>query len=354
MAALLVTALPAVAKEKVAIVELTSPPTMMGLAAQVTQTVLQSAKQQRFAVVGPDELREKLGEKTYEELRNCEGKVTCVAARVQGVDVQRVVVGSLTRDERSYLIKLWLIDLEKMQVLADVDRAILIASRRLTLDVGEAVPRLLRGEKEARGTLKLTCNVKNAQVTVNGERVGTAPLSLELKPGKHEVHIQKKAYLPVQRLLTVEANRVTEEEVRLLLIPGAQPEEEEVPALVQKDAKEKSAGGLHVPAPAWIAGGVALVAGGAGALFGVRAERTQRELREGFNPDTGVYAGTRQQALDAQSNATVANVLFGVAGAAAVTGVVLTLIGVGEEEPQTSVAPAVGPGAAGLVLGGRF
>ena len=66
-----------------------------------------------------------------------------------------------------------------------MDRAILIASRRLIPDASEAIPPLLRGEREARGTLVVTANVPNARVTVDGEDAGPAPATVRLKPGKH-------------------------------------------------------------------------------------------------------------------------------------------------------------------------
>jgi hypothetical protein len=68
---------------------------------------------------------------------------------------------------------------------------------------------LLRGEREARGTLSLTVNLADAQVSVNGEFMGTPPLTLNLKPGKYEVKVERHKYLGIRRLLGVEANQET-------------------------------------------------------------------------------------------------------------------------------------------------
>ena len=116
----------------------------------------------------------------------------CAAARLATLGVERAVIGSLGRDERNYLLRLWLVDVEKGEVIADVDRAILIASRRLMQDAAAAIPPLLRGEREARATLQVSANVADAQVTVDGEFRGATPLTLQLKPGKHELVLEKR------------------------------------------------------------------------------------------------------------------------------------------------------------------
>ena len=65
--------------------------------------------------------------------------------------------------------------------------------------MGAAIPRLLRGEREAVGTLKLTANVKGATVTIDGEPFGVTPLSIALKPASTRSKLEKKSYLSVSR-----------------------------------------------------------------------------------------------------------------------------------------------------------
>ncbi|MHB8876927.1 MAG: PEGA domain-containing protein [Myxococcaceae bacterium] len=343
-------------KPLVAIVDVEAPPNMMGLAAQVTQEVLRAATAQGYAVITPEEIRGRLGDKAYSELQGCHGRTVCLVSRLMGIRTDRVVVGTLGRDEKSYLVRLWLVDLAKSEVIADVDRSILIASRRLNQDVTAAMPGLLRGEKEARGTLKLTSNAKRVAVTVNGEDKGLTPLTLELKPGKHEIRLEKKAYMPVERLVTIEAGKVTDEVVRLIVIPGQIPEEDMPPPPVVAEARAEPGGKpLSVPAAAWAAGGVAVAAAGAGAWFGLAASRGEKKLTASFDPSAGVYGGTRKDALQAKQNALVANVCFAAAGAALAAGVVVTVLGASEPEaPQAQVAPLATAGGGGLLVGGTF
>jgi hypothetical protein len=113
-----------------------------------------------------------------------------------------------------------------------------------------------------------------------------------------------------------------------------------------------------VPALAWVAGGVGLAAGGAAAFFGLRAARTERELKGGYDPNTNQYQGTRAQALSAKQDALLANIGFGIAGAGLLTSVLLTVFsGDDAKAPAaatTEVLPAAGPGSAGLIVRGRF
>ncbi len=337
---------------RLAVVELTTPPTMIGLGAQVLQQVLTAARQQGYAVVPAEDVEQALGKKAYQELQKCGGEATCVAGRLSRMGVDHAVVGTLSRDDKAYLLKLFLVDVKQGIQVASVDRAILIASRRFRDDVAEAVPRLLRGEREATGKLVIASNVKNVEVWIEGEPRGRTPLELELKPGKYEVRLERKAYLPIRRLVDVEANQVASPEFRMLLEPGGVPEDDAAPALVAKEAPA-ARGAFRIPGPAWVALGAGAVAGATGIYFGTSAQRIERELGGGFDSSANVYSGTRARALEGQQQARTANILFGVAGAAVLTGAVFTLLDPGDEA-NVSVAPVAGPSGAGIQLGGRF
>lgn len=337
---------------RLAVVEVEGPDMMLGLAGQVTRAVIAEASSQKLAFAGPDELKASLAPKRYEALRRCGGQAACVAQALEGTGFTRAVLGQLGRDEKNYLLKLWLIDVTTLSVVADVDRAVLIAARRFNKDLEEAVPRLLRGEREARGTLVVDSNLPDAQISVNGDFVGAPPVSLPLKPGKYEVHLERKKYLPVTRLLEVEAGKETREKIALLLKPG-EVADEPLGALAQRAGSNAPGGGLRVTAPTWVALGVTVVAAGATLYFGLTEQAQERKLLGGFNAATGSYAGTRQDALATQQSALFANISLAVAGAGLVTTVVL-LIRDAVSPQAVAVAPLVSPGVAGLALGGHF
>jgi hypothetical protein len=349
----LLAALSAAPAPRLAVVDLEAPDSLMALAGQVTRAVVAEAQLQKLPLFTPEELRLKLQPKQYAELKRCGSKTACVAQALEGQGIGRAVVGRFDRDEKNYLLKLWLIDVKSMTVVADVDRAILIAARRFQKDLDEAIPRLLRGEREARGTLVIEANLADARVSLNGEFVGTSPVTQSLRPGKYEVRLERRKYLSITRLLNVEADKETRERFSLLLIPGEVPDGQ-VPALTKKDAAAAAGGaatGMRVTAPTWVAGAVTVAAGGAGLYFALTARAQEQQLVAGYDATTQVYAGTRREALAAQQSALFANVSFGVAGAALAATIVFLVL---DATAPVQVSATATGGGGGVVVGGRF
>jgi hypothetical protein len=351
---------PAAASEKLAVVDLDVPPGMLGLSIQVTKAIVAEATRQKFTVITPDELREKLGNKTLNELMKCADRPLCAQDKLGPLGATRAVLGRLSRDERNYVLQLYLLDLNKLTLVTDVDRNILIASRRFQKDVEAAIPGFLRGEREAHGTLTINSTVTNTEISLNGDFMGIAPVTTTLKPGKYELKAEKKHYLPVKRFIDIEPNKNTVEEVRMLLVPGEKPEDEFVPPLsagISNGQGGTNKGqGFRLTPPTIIAGIAALIAGGVGIGFGVVTNGMQSNLLQGYNASKDTYAGTRAQALTAKTDAYVANTLFIVAGVALIATIVLAVFdGLRPAEGETRVdvtppgqapAPAPAPDAA--------
>ena len=126
-------------------------------------------------------------------------------------------------------------------------------------------------------------NVKNAQVTVNGDFIGVAPVTLKLKPGKHEVKVERPKYLPVQRLVDVEPNQSFTEEIRMILKPGERADEDEVPSLAAKGANEQPGPSFRMTPVTVVAGAAAIIAFGVGTVFGIQTSSGERQLVSGYN-----------------------------------------------------------------------
>jgi len=337
---------------RLAVVDLATPPTMVGLGFQLTQAVADAARAQGYVVFQPGEVRKSLGEDKYKELMNCGAVPACASAKLAGFfTADRAVLGTLRRDEKNYLVQLWLLDLQKGSVVSEVDRAILIASRRLVQDVTDAIPPLLRGESEKRGTLTITSPVRGAEVVLNGEELGATPVTTQLKPGRYEIQVTKKNYMSVQRLVDVNAGQTTVEEVRLILLPGMKAEPEAFAAAGGgKGAGEPT---LNLPWTAWLAFGTAAAAASAGGYFGLQARVIQGRLELGRDPASGIYGGTRAEALAGRSDALAANVLYATAIAAAAGGVLLTVYAP-PEAPPLKAGALLGPSGPLAAVQGHF
>ena len=221
--------------------------------------------------------------------------------------------------------------------LGDVSAALAAYARYLRLDPKaqnrEAVERSVRSlETRLAATgvqmLHVTTSPPDADVSVDGTPGVRAPLDASFAPGRHAV----AAAAPGHRTATREVQLLAERslEVNIVLEPGQDP----VPAAASLAANPPAAP-LEATRPDqpprpverknWlgpiIAGAVGVAAAGAGVIMGLQARNAQNALLAGGND--------RQQAdalvSQAKSDATAANVLYGVAGAAVLTGGVLAI-----------------------------
>jgi hypothetical protein len=121
-------------------------------------------------------------------------------------------------------------------------------------------------------------------------------------------------------------------------------------ALTQPTTPEDSAGGTSLRTASYALLGAAVGTGAAGGYFGLRSRSARKEISDARVDEQGVTVGLTQRealALDerARSSAKVANVLFGVAGATAIAGGTLWVLG----------APvSVSANPTGVTVGGKF
>lgn len=121
-------------------------------------------------------------------------------------------------------------------------------------------------------------------------------------------------------------------------------------ALTEPLPPEDSSGRSSLRTASYVLLGAAVGSGGAGGFFGLRSRSARKELADAPVDEQGVTVGLTQRealALDerARSSAKVANVLFGVAGATALVGGTLWVLGA---PVSVSAAPS------GVSVGGEF
>lgn len=213
--------------------------------------------------------------------------------------------------------------------------------------VNDAIANLERRLKEkGLQQLMVFADPPTAIIEVDGKVLGNSPASVELTAGNHKLLVRAEGYEPTERAFVMQTSRATEMTINLRpagkpmdppppppLVDVPKKEEPKVATLTpSKDVTGTGTGATNVkttPEPArkggrlwtWIAGGAAVAAAGAGVGLGVAANGAAAQTAM---PPMGVTPA--QQASSAQGLATGANVAYGVAGAAAVTAVVLFFI----------------------------
>lgn len=234
------------------------------------------------------------------------------------------------------------------------------AFRRYLTEAPEASD---RSEWEARiaditstpGTLRVSTNPPGATVRINGtEREQVTPLEAELPPGDHAVIITMEGHLEVREIVTLTYGESAEYEASLTSVDAAGNAGD--PSLgvgggvdVGDSGDGDSGDGEGVGSTElWVSSGVAGVALVTGTVFGFLALSEQSEFDETPSNDTA-DAG-EQYAL-------LADISFGIAAAAAVTGLVLHFTGGDEDEDTASqrpegahveISPLLGPQGGGV------
>ncbi|HET6921875.1 MAG TPA: PEGA domain-containing protein [Anaeromyxobacteraceae bacterium] len=218
LAAALAAALPARAGEPLLVVAaLKAPPHLTFTGKNAGEAVAREARQtRRFDVMGPDELERTHGRAAARKLSDCADDVKCLAEAARVLGAGRAVAGWLRQTESSYKVGVVHVDAKKGEAVASFTREVPIASRRLLAEVAAATPALLRGEKDAPGTLVVSCNVQGAEVTVGGAPRGKTPVTLELRPGRYQVEVSKPGHIRQDpHWVEVKAGEATRDEVKL-------------------------------------------------------------------------------------------------------------------------------------------
>ncbi|MBS1149573.1 MAG: hypothetical protein H6Q89_1271 [Myxococcaceae bacterium] len=234
-----------------------------------------------------------------------------------------------------------------LRAYRDYLRALPDASDKVA--VGDSIANLERKLKD-RGLQQVLvfADPATATIEIDGKDLGVSPASTELSPGPHKLVARAEGFTTVERSFTMSA--VRSQEVTINLAPAGTPPVADAP---KKDDGLKQPGNASIteptPTPAasttppesivakkapakaggtrvftWVAAGGAVVAGGVGAGLGVMAGGASSELHRADASRTRAQADALVS--KANSMALGANVAYGVAGAAAITAVVLFFV----------------------------
>jgi len=229
-------------------------------------------------------------------------------------------------------------------------------SEKLKAEV-EAAKGRIEALKNAPVAVSLVSDPPSAQVEVDGQaQMGATPLEVKLTPGTHKVKVSAEGFEPVEKDIEVKAG----EEKRTISFSLPQTAEAVAATLPPPPAQQdQDANASAQPArsnlPAYITLGVAGASAIVGTVFGVKALSNKSD----FNDDP-----TADTADDAERNALISDMAFGVAVTLGVTGTVLLLSNnsAGQEQAAKDarsqktmqLTPFVGPSGGGAAATWRF
>jgi len=195
----------------------------------------------------------------------------------------------------------------------------------------EATMRALEG---LLGTVRVTVNIPEAAIWLDGRQVGTAPGEIRVPSGRHELEVRAEGYVPATTEIQLAARQRIEVALELQFVSTYRGIDSWL---------------------FWSTAGVAVaVSAAAGILGGVAVSESDRV--DGMDP-------LRRQQSDLDHIETLSigvDVLLGTAALFATTAVVLAFLTDWGGEPASTTTPtahllpAIGPTALGLVVGGAW
>jgi hypothetical protein len=335
-------------KPSLAIVGVDSPPYMVGIADEISRLAAQAARRS-YKVESTERVHKVLGEAGLGKLTLCGQDVVCRAALLVPLGVDRALGGTLSQNETSYVVSLWLLDVPGKRIIAQLDRSILIASRRLEADLTEALPKILAGEAEGGGEIVVRSDPPATMVNVDDSPIGGgAEVHKHVEPGKHRVVIEAEGYLPTEHWVQVAPDQTVRLNEKLIPVGGHIPEaKEQETATAKKESPVEEKRGFSLPAATWVTLAVSAAAFGTGLYFGVEAN--------GFDHMAGQFDGngvdqglTRAQAVQGQTDATVANYLYVGAGVVLAAAIVIAIVTPTGSASSAPVSTTTAPGPAAL------
>jgi hypothetical protein len=191
-----------------------------------------------------------------------------------------------------------------------------------------------------RGVQQLTVlsTPSGAAVSIDERQVGTAPLTLELAPGRHRLRLELPGYQEQQSELVLDARIPQDLSQRLepLGTSGSATTTSSAPAGPARPAER----------PYGIAPWIVMGAGAASLAGALGFELARRSAETSAKSEPQLEYPQHYDSME--SRQTTARVLLGLGGALIVTGGVLMVLNT-PKQPASSLAVGCGPGSCGLV-----
>jgi hypothetical protein len=305
-----------------------------------------AAKAPNVQVMSQGEIVALLGLERTKQMLGCDDP-SCVTELAHALDSDRLISGSLTILDRTSLITVRLIDAKQARTLSRATATLADATEAELVDnAGRLAHEVLTGEKlDTSGTLRVRVGVPGATVTLDGKSLGETPLQgpQRVLQGPHSVVVQKPGFIRWASTVSVAAGADIPVEVELIPIQ-----------LISEKARSR------LWSWGFASAGVAVVSAGAGITFGKLADNSYDDYKTATTRSAAVQAHD-----DTKFRALLANVSWGVAGAATAGAGYLLFSAVREDaraagdaakaaEGTKSAGVVPLPGGASFVFGGTF
>lgn len=281
-------------------------------------------------IIGNEELQAQLGQGDASTLE-CIGSMACLGRVGVQLAVQEVVAGTLARQGERWVFNVNRVDVRRGEIVGRVFREVDGDLAEVADALSAAVPELYATPVRT-ATLVIACEASGAEASLDGVLLGTIDGELReegIAAGQHELRVSAPGHRAWRREVRFTEGAEVHVDARL------------VPSITES-----------ISPLAWIAGGVAVAAFVPALALGVSSQ-SQLELTSDQRSSMEV---TRAELLDyyraREHEAIAADVLFAIAGVAAIVSTVSFLVPerhVADEE-TLSLHPSLG----GVVLSGRF
>lgn len=296
-------------------------------------------------------------------LSACAGETACLCRIGRALQVDRLATGVIGALGDDYTFDLKLIDVAACRELRRINEALSGREDVLIGAIRQALYKLLAPSLVV-GSLQIELPVPGARVEVDGRLVGETPLGspvTDLRPGLHRIRIHKPGFQDFSEDVPVRFQQLTRIRVDLAksVLTGLTYEREArepEPAAPPPAAVQGEAAPSGLRSAAWSTTGLAVLAAATAGVLGWRAREAERQLEDAAGAAEPYLSGEHQAIFDrGERYALAANVGWGVAGAAALTAVVLWIVdaAAGPVEAESPAAAAevrllpawCGPGA---------
>ncbi len=289
-------------------------------------------------VVTQGEVAALLGLERMRQVIGCSDDQACLSDAAGALDAEQLLSGALTILERTSLVTVRLIDARKGRTMARASTTLLDATEKELVDAAwRLAHEVVTGKRvDTSGRLRIAVDRPGASVTLDGKEIGPSPLreAPRVLEGPHALVVQKDGYVRWSTTVAVPAGGDVPVEVQLVPI-----------RLLGEQARSR------LWTWGYVSAGVAVAAAGGAVALGRMADDSYDRYRRATNRT--VATDLRDQT---RTRATMANVSWGVAGAAAVgAGALLGWALVSDAraaELAAGLAPVPGGGA--VLVSGSF